>query len=293
MTEYLYPNSIEEALDLLHSGSGQTRIIAGGTDVLPDIRKGKITPKNLIDITRIPGLDQIEIMEDHVKVGAAVTFAEIKDHHYLQEHVHVLVEAARSVGTPAIQHAATWAGNIVQAMPAADGAIAALTLEAEAYLVDNQGGKWHNVEDLFRGPGVSTVDPSQQIISHLRFPLPKTPWGTGWQRIGRRPSLVLPILNCAVKLVLDSECKSITKARIALGPIASVPTRAVRAEAALAGQKPTRENFMLAAQIAKEDSHPRSSINRASRAYRLTIIPTLVSQALMIAANHVQTQNPT
>ena len=76
--EYLYPESVEQAIQLLKSGDGANRIIAGGTDVLPDIRRGKIAPDCLVDITRIPELDQIQIQERMIQVGAAVTFAAIQ-----------------------------------------------------------------------------------------------------------------------------------------------------------------------------------------------------------------------
>lgn len=292
MTEYLYPSSIEEAIAHLEAYDGKARIIAGGTDVMPDVRQGKIKPRCLVDITRIPGLGQIEVTEEFVQVGAAVTFAAIKDSPFLNRHVHALSDAARSVGAIGIQNAATWVGNIVQAMPAADGAIIALALEAEVQVVDRHGVGWRPVESLFSGPGVSVIDPSRQLITHVRFPRPLASSGTAWNRIGRRPSLVLPILNCAVKLCLDprgaqfddAHHERITHATIALGPVAPRPFRAREAEVFLSGQPPTAEIFAQAARIAQGESNPRSSVMRASRDYRLAIIPPLISDALTVAA---------
>jgi len=284
MTEYLFPTSIEEAIRFLETHSGEARIIAGGTDVMPDLREQKIRPRCLVDITRIPGLDQITVTDDFIEVGAAVTFAAIKDSPFLRQHVHALTDAARSVGALAIQNAATWAGNIVQAMPAADGAIVAIALEAEARIVDSHGAEWRPVEALFSRPGLSTVDSSRQLITHFRFPRPLSAWGTAWKRIGRRPSLVLPILNCAVKLVLDPNGAWIEHAAIALGPVAPRPFRARQAEAFLKGQPPMAKVFAQAARIAQGESNPRSSIMRASREYRLDVIPSLVGEALVVAA---------
>ena len=288
MIEYLYPSSVEEAIARLDEYDGQARVIAGGTDVMPDIRRRRIQPRCLVDVTRIPGLDRIRVTEDFVEVGAAVTFAALRDDPFLNRHVPALAEAARSVGAIAIQSAATWAGNVVQAMPAADGAIVAVALEAEAWLVDRSGAAWRPVESLFAGPGVSTVDPSRQMITHLRFPRPRSPWGTGWARVGRRRSLVLPILNCAVKLVLDAGGKQIARACIALGPVAPRPFRARGAEDFLGGQPPTPEVFAQAATIAREESNPRSSRMRASREYRLAVVPSLVSGAMAIAAERAK-----
>jgi len=282
--EYLYPRTIEEAVELLARGSGEARIIAGGTDVLPDMRKKTIDPRCLVDITRIPGLNHISVVEDWVVVGAAVSFAAIKDSPFLVHRVHALVDAARSVGTVAIQNAATWIGNIVQAMPAADGAIIAIALEAEAHIVEGVRSEWHPVASLFCGPGVSRVDPTRQFITQIRFPYPRGPWGTAWSRIGRRPSLVLPILNCAVTLSLDADCAQIQCATIALGPVAPYPYRARAAEAFLLEKPPQPEVFAHAAQLVQQEVDPRDSIMRASRAYRLSIIPSMVSETLEMAA---------
>lgn len=282
--QYLIPNSIEEAVRLLESHSGQAQIIAGGTDIMADLRQKKIRPRCLVDITRIPGLDQIKITEDFVEAGAAVTFAALKASPFLNQcQAHALADAARSVGAPGIQNAATWVGNIVQAMPAADGAIVAIALEAEARIVDSHGVEWRSVESLFDGPGVPVIDSSHQFVTHIRFPRPKSPWGTAWKRIGRRPSLVLPILNCAVKVCLDPPSTQIEHSTIALGPVAPRPFRAREAEAFLRGRWPTREVFVQAARIAQAESNPRSSVMRASREYRLDVVLTLVSDALTVA----------
>ena len=295
MRQYLIPGSIEEAIHLLETHRGQARLIAGGTDVLPDIRQGKSNPRCLVDITRIPELKQIEVTDKFVKIGAAVTFAEIKDSPFLNQHIHALADAARSVGAIGIQTAATWVGNIVQAMPAADGAIVALALEAEARIIDSHNTEWRPVETLFLGPGASTIDPTRQLVTHIRFPSTSTSTSTStltstaWQRIGRRSSLVLPILNCAVKLSIIPDGTRIERATIALGPVAPRPFRARQAEAFLQEQAPVEEVFAQAARIAQKESQPRSSLMRASREYRLAIIPAMVSDALSVAAERAST----
>jgi len=279
MTAYFTPASVEDALAILQEHHGCARIIAGGTDILPDMRAGKCAPTCLVDITRIPGLRDIGVTVDCVEAGACVTFAQLRDHPFLRLHVPVLAEAAASVGAAAIQNAATWAGNLVQAMPAADGAIAALALEAEARIVDASGATWQPVAALFAGPGRSTVDPTRQLITHIRFPRPVASWGTAWRRAGRRPSLILPTINCAVKLTLAAD-GSIAAAAVALGPVAAVPFRAAGAEAFLRGARPDPATWAEAGRLAQAEAQPRSSPLRASREYRLSIIPALVAGAL-------------
>jgi CO/xanthine dehydrogenase FAD-binding subunit len=282
--EYALPTSLAEAVGLLGRWAGAARIVAGGTDVLPDLRRNKLQPRCLIDITRIAELGEIEVTEGYVQVGAAVTFAAIKEHPLLPARVPALVEAAGAVGALAIQNAATWAGNLVQAMPAADGAIVALALEAEAHIVDAAGAAWQPVESLFLGPGLSAVDPTRQIVTHIRFALPDGRWGSAWGRLGRRPSLVLPVLNCAVSLGLDAGGQRVEWARIALGPVAPCPYRARAAEALLIGQAAAPETWAEAARAAQAEANPRDSLTRASRVYRLAVIPALLQDALTLAA---------
>ncbi len=287
MTHYRMAASVEEALEILEEHGGEARIMAGGTDVMVDMHKGRIAPRCLVDITRIPELRAISVEGEWVQVGAAVTFAEIHRHPFIAQRVHVLAEAARSVGALPIQTAATWAGNIVQAMPAADGAIAALALQAEARIADAEGARWKPVETLFVRPGVSAVNPCRQVITHIRFRVPSGLWGSAWTRAGRRESLVLPTLNCGVSLRLHED-GTVAEAVIALGPVAPTPYRARDAEAFLRGKTPDAAAFAEAGCIITGDCNPRTSPARASREYRLALIPEMVAQALEVATRRAQ-----
>ena len=292
MTEYLIPDTVEEAIHLLEHLRRPGAIIAGGTDVLPDLRKGKHAPACLVDITRIPELTAIRVDAGYVTVGAAVTFAMLREHPYLQQHVHALVEAAASVGAAPIQAAATWGGNLVQAMPAADGAI----MRHRAGCRAARRGRRRASAGCPSGtpslaPAARYIDPTRQLITAIRFPIPATPWGTAWRRAGRRPSLILPTLNCAVKLVLSAEGSRITQAAIALGPVAACPHRAAEAEAFLVGHAPDPEAFAEAARLAEHGADPRTSIHRASREYRLAILPVLVEEALGMATERAITDS--
>ena len=295
---YLYPSSVEEAIECLKAHEGKARLIAGGTDLLPDIRKGDVAPDYLIDVTRIPELGTIEVGDDWVTVGAAVSFGAIRAHPFLKERVHGLVEAAASVGAGAIQNAATWVGNIVQAMPAADGAIAAVALDAEARITDRDGERWKAVESLFEGPGVSAVDPTREMVAAIRFPCPGSNMGTGWRRVGRRAALVLPILNCAVTVSIEENSfpipdggqhdERIARATVALGPVAPRPKRMRQAEGFLRGRVPTAETLVEAGHIAAGEARPRTSVMRASAEYRLEIVPVLVTEALHAALDRAR-----
>jgi carbon-monoxide dehydrogenase medium subunit len=285
---YEMPKSVEEALEILTQYEGRAQLIAGGTDLIIELQEGKRSADCLVDVTRIPGLDRIEQEKDYVILGANVTFRQIKDSPLLQQRARVLPEAAASVGALQIQTVATLAGNVVSALPAADGCVALLALEAEVEIASPEGRAWRPVGELFLGPGRSAVDPKRQMITSIRFPVPQGRYGTAWERIGRRRALVLPILNCAVNLSLEESDGQITRARIGLGPVAPVPFRATETEAFLGGRAATEEIFRQAGEIATGEAKPRTSVLRASKEYRSEVLKVLVRQGLTRAAEEAR-----
>ncbi len=277
---YLFPATVEQAVEILTARAGRARVIAGGTDLVPLIRDGKVDADVLVDITRIAGLGEIEIGGEWITVGAAVTFATLRDSAFIRGHVRALALAAASVGAAPIQAMATWLGNIAQAMPAADGGVIAVALDAQARVVDSGGARWVAVETLYKDARTSALDPTRQLISHLRFPAPRAGWACAWRRVGRRPSLTLPILNCAATLRLASPDAAIEAATLALGPVAALPFRARAVEAFLIGRAPEDAVIEQAAALAQAECHPRTNPLRASGEYRSALIPKLVRDAL-------------
>jgi CO/xanthine dehydrogenase FAD-binding subunit len=286
--EYFFPATVQEAVQALASWKGEARVIAGGTDLMLDLEKNKISPRCFVSTDRIHGLNEIRLEDNFVVIGSAVTFVNLKDHAYINQHVHVLADAARSVGSLSIQNVATLAGNIVNAMPAADGVMASIALDAEVHIVDVEHAEWTPLDSLFLGPGSSSIDPTRQLVTGIRFPRCEHRRGTSWYRLGRRPSLTLPILNCAVNIFLDESGKTITRARIAIGPVAPRPFRAREADQFLEGRLVSDENLKQAAEIAQRETNPRGNILRASRDYRLATIPVIVENALACAVQRAQ-----
>ncbi len=285
---YEMPTSVAEALDILAGYDGQAQLIAGGTDLVIEFQEGTHSAECLVDVTRIPGLDTIEEQDDHIVIGANVTFRQIKDSPLLRAQARVLPEAAATVGALQIQSVATLTGNIVSSLPAADGCVALIALDGEAQIADADGSSWRPVEELFLGPGKSAVDPSHQMITHVRIPTAGARHGSAWERIGRRRALVLPILNCGVSLALDESGQHLDWVRIGLGPVSPVPFRARKTEAFLAGRPATEETFAEAGDIVAAEANPRTSRLRASREYRLEVIKVLLHQGLVRAVAQAQ-----
>jgi CO/xanthine dehydrogenase FAD-binding subunit len=284
---YELPNSVEEALAVLARYEGRAQLIAGGTDLIIELQEGRHAVECLVDVTRIPGLDRIEEQDGSIVLGANVTFRQIKESALLQDKARVLAEAAGTVGALQIQTVATLAGNLVSALPAADGSVALQALDAEVEIAGREGRVWRPVGELCLAPGRSAVDPSREMITAIRFAALGPGQGSAWERIGRRRALVLPILNCGASLALDGE-ERIAWARLSLGPVAPVPFRACQAEAFLAGQIAGEEAFARAGQIAAGECQPRSSLLRASREYRLEVLPVLVRRGLERAAEQAR-----
>jgi len=278
--EYLFPSSVEEALALLAEREGRARLIAGGTDLIIELSEGRRAADCLVDITRIPELDKITLENGMIVLGANVTHRQASESPLVRERATVLAQACHAVGSLQIRNVATLGGNVANAMPAADGTTALLALEAEAQIADRTGRKWAPLADLFDGPGLSRVDSTREMLTAFRFQALGERQGSALERIARRRALALPVLICAVVVTLSEDGELFESARIALGPVAPVPFRASQAEESLRGAPISLEAMARAGEIAMQESHPRSSLLRASKEYREEVIKVLVRRGL-------------
>jgi CO/xanthine dehydrogenase FAD-binding subunit len=226
--EYYLATSVEDALQALARWQGKARLIAGGSDLVIDVREGKYAPECVVDTTRIPGMDAIEEDGDFVLVGANVTFHSLWTSPIINRTGHVLGEAARQVGGWSIQNVGTLAGNVVTAHPAGDGNIALVALGAEAEVARLDGRPWIAVSSLFAGPGKSRLDPTREMITRFRWRKPGPRQASAYERIAKREVMALPIACCGVDLQLMEDLEHIAWARISLGPVAEMPFRDLR-----------------------------------------------------------------
>ena len=281
--EYVVASSVEEALASLASLRGDGRLIAGGTDLVVQLQRGERKLRTLVDITRIPGLHDITADESWVVVGAAATHAMLAASPLVRERGPVLAQAASWVGSPQIRNVGTIAGNVVNAQPAADCSIALLALDAEAEIANLTGRQWVPVSQLFVSPGVSRVDAGSEMITAFRFRAHAPREASAFERHARRRAVALPLINVAVRVLLDSNGGGVRDARIAIGPVAPVPFRAAQAESLLMSEPMNQETIADVAAAAAAESKPRTSLLRASKEYRRELIPVLVRRALQRA----------
>jgi len=273
--------SVDDALHLLADLRGGGRVIAGGTDLVLQALRGECLSRAMVDITRIPELGRIETRDEFVVIGAAVTHAQIVGSPVIRSQAPLLAQACGSIGGPQIRSVGTLVGNIVNALPAADGAVALFALDAEAEVASADGRRWLPIAELYEDVGVCTIDPCAQIVTALRFRPLGAHLGSDFQRLARRRALVLPIVNVGV--VVGVCGGRFSDVRIAIGPVAPTPFRASEAEHTLVGRPVGDDAIAQAAAAAGSAARPRSSLLRGSAEYRTAMVEVLVRRALQNA----------
>ena len=278
--EYYVATSVEDALAALGRWQGRARLIAGGTDLVIDLRENKYTADCVVDVTRIPGLDDIEEDDTYVLVGANATFHQLWTSPLVNRYGRVLAEASRQVAAWSIQNVGTLAGNVVTAQPAGDGSLALVTLGAEAEIARPEGRRWVAVSSLFLGPGRSRLNPSREMLTGFRWRKPGPRQASAYERLAKREVMALPIACCGVELQLTEDRDHIAWVRIALGPVADTPFRATCSEDYLRGAACDEQEYANAADEAVFACHLRTSRLRATREYREEAVQVLVKRAL-------------
>ena len=281
--EYKRPTSVAEAVQVLASAQGPALPIAGGTDLLLDLKQGRHTPVHtLVDLTSVKEMTLLEQRDDTLFIGAAVPIARIALDPLTLAHAQALVEACNLIAGPQVRNTATLGGNVAHALPAADGTIALTALNAEAEVADSTGTRRIPFISLFLGPGKSAIDKTKEIIVGFHLPITnhQLPISTAscFKRIMRPQGVALPILNCAVWLARKTD--AIKDIRIAVGPGGSTPFRATEAESFLRGKSLTQETFNQTLDALLAQAKFRDSARRASADYRRHIVGGLFKDVL-------------
>ena len=276
---------------MLERYRGAARVIAGGTDIVPASRKGAPGIKALVDITRIPGLDTIRLDGETVKIGPLVTHTEVALSGLIRERGMALAEGASRLGSPQIRNIATVAGNIVNAQPGADTVIPLLALDGSVTILSRQGERTIPLAELFTGIGRTTIDSTKEIVTGISFPALGKGEASAAMRLAKRKTLVLPILTVAVVVGTDPGRKSFTKARIAVGPVATTPMRCKAAEEILAGSPIGEEVIRKAAAEAEKAANPRTSLIRGTSEYRKAMVAVLVERGIAAALKRLEESN--
>lgn len=275
--EYFAPKSVSEALSLLDRYGGEAKVIAGGTDVMVDV-KYKEEPGCLINIKAISGLAGIEESNGGVRIGALTTIREIETSALIREKLPVLWEAAHQFASLQIRNTATIGGNICRASPSGETLAPLLVLDAKANLAFSEKETAQPFTGFFSGPGKTSLGVKGLLIT-IDVPYPAAGSRGVYLKHAVRGAMDIAMVGVAVLMTPDSGKNNIEDVRIGLGAVAPTPVRAPKAEALLRGKPLSASLLREAAALAASESSPITD-QRSSAEYRRWIVEALTRKGL-------------
>ena len=275
--EYHEPESLGDVIALAARFGTEASFLAGGTDLIVQLERGRIAPRHVIGLRRVPGLTGIEV-NGRVTLGARVTPRAIERAPELAGAFRCLIEGAEVIGGHQVRNVATVGGNLVNASPAADLVPGLLALDGAVTLVGPAGEREVSIEHFLLGPNRTTRRPDE-LLTRVSLPALPTRAATAFLKAGRRRAMEIAVVGVAARLTLDASLERCLEARIALGAVAPTAVRAHQAERALEGQPVGPEAFRRAAEMAQDACRPIDDV-RASAAFRRHLVGVLVRRAL-------------
>ena len=271
--DYLAPTTVEEAIAL--KATPGTAWLLGGTDLLPQMRAGRKAPERLVDLKRIPGLHEIrESADGGLSIGAAVPLADVETHPGVLDRFPLLAECAKTVGAWPLRQRATLAGNLCNASPAADTAVALLALDAEVKVASTAGRRSIPVREFFLGPGLAALSPGD-LVTEIVLPGASAGFRGSYLRLSRRKGMDLATVGV---LVGKSNGTLPARWRVALAAVAPTPLR-LRAVEELLEAKGTAA-AVEAAEAARVACRPITDL-RGSAEYRREMVGVLVRRGVL------------
>jgi carbon-monoxide dehydrogenase medium subunit len=285
------PDSLEACLGRLAEHGSNAKVVAGGTDLLPQLKNALLEPRIVVDLSRVPELKQLEARPGELRVGALVSARELELEPGVQPTYQALAEGAALVGSIQVRNLATLGGNLCNAAPSADMVPPLLALDAEAIIAGPRGQRRVCLDEFFLGVRRTVLAPDELLVEVV-VPNPGARSGGHYLRHTPRRELDIAVVGVASQVTL-AEDGSCAKARIALASVAPTPLRAEQAEAALQGQQLTPELIEQAAELAIQAARPISD-QRGSAEFRRHLVRVLTRRTLQRAlarANGSDRQN--
>jgi len=289
--EYHSPGTLEEACQLLKKYDGQARVLAGGTDLIPNMYHHEIAPEHVINIKGIPGLNFIANEESKgLVLGSLVNFNEIIYSPIIEKHYPILKEVSEKIATHQIRNLATIGGNLCNAAPSADSAPILIALDSAVTLI-GPGGKERALllEKFFSGVGETALAPGE-ILTQIHIPLLKPHTGISYIKQTTRQALEIAVVGVAALIQLEKETEKCSSVRLVIGACAPAPLRVPAAEEILVGKKIADQEIEAAAQAASEAVKPITDV-RASELYRKEMVEVQCKRALTEAMSRVQSSS--
>lgn len=283
--DFVEPSTLAEAVSLLADHGPRATTVAGGTDLLRDIRQGKTQPELVISLARLDALSGVHATDDGgLAVGPLTTMAELAGSAAVRKRAPALAEAAGHMGSPQVRNRATVGGNLCNARPCADTAPPIIVHAATLELSGMGGTREVAAADFITSPG-QTQREANEILTAIRLPAPGGPAGSAFETLTNRKAVEVTITSSSAWLVLDGG--RVAKARICLGSVGPTPLAGRRGEALLQGADPTLEKLAEAAKACVADASPIDDF-RGSADYRNHLVEVLTRRALTRALAHAR-----
>jgi carbon-monoxide dehydrogenase medium subunit len=275
--EYFEPKTLKEAVGLLVKYKRGARLLAGGTDLMIEMKGGYVKPKYMINLKKIKGLDKISFSKkEGLRIGALVTWSTLLSSKPIHQYYPILRETASLIGCPQIRNIGTIGGNICHASPSADSAPALMIYEAQCVVAGPGRERIIPIEEIFAG--VQKISLKQgEILTGFHIPTPDTESKGCYLKFSPRKAMDLPIVGVGVLVRTSNE--TFKEVKIALGAVAPTPIRAKKAERFLSGKTIDNDTIRKAAEEAANESKPITDM-RATREYRLGLVKELTYRAI-------------
>jgi carbon-monoxide dehydrogenase medium subunit len=282
--QYHEPETVKDACDLLSEFGREAAILAGGTDLVVQMKKGAVVLKQVINIKKIKGLDSIDEDGNGYRLGALSRLSDISAHPGLRERLPILCNSAGSIGSAQVRNLATVGGNLCNGSPSADMAPGLLVLDAAVSIEGPAGKRSVPLEAFFLGPGSVDLEEGE-MLTEVYIPFP--PEGTKqlYLKHGPRRAMDIAVVGVAVALCLDDQKGRCETAKIALGAVAPTPVRARKTEKLIEGKAIHEIPMNMITEALQQEMAPISDI-RASAEYRYEIASVLTVRAIKTLLNH-------
>jgi carbon-monoxide dehydrogenase medium subunit len=273
---YHRPATLVDACDLGKTYGSKGRYLAGGTEVLVDLRQRRFCTEHVISLTSVPDLNSIQATGGGLRIGAMVTLTEVAESSAVRQAFPTLCDAILHIGSEQIRNQATIGGNICGAVPCADTPPICIAGAAELRLAGPSGERNVPLRDFFVGPRESVLLPGELLVQ-IVIPTQPGHSGTSYQRFSLRHGSALAVASVAARLVVDGA--RIADAGVVLGAVAPIPLPAASCVALLQGNEPSEELLALAGAAAAQEAQPISDI-RGSEAFRRHLVQVLTVRAV-------------
>ena len=280
--EYFAPETLDEAISLLEEHGSDAKVLAGGQSLIPLMKLHLAAPAYLVDINRVPGLDDISEDNGCLRIGSLVRESELDSSEMVQAKYGILHDTTSVIADPLVRNMATVGGNLAHGDPGNDHPATMLALGAEVVVRGPAGERVIPVSELFEGPLLTTLDQGE-ILTEVRVPTPPSGTGGAYLKLERKVGDYATAGVAAVVTVSNGVCQ---RAGIGLTNSGPVPIKAEAAEAFLAGKTLDDETIGEAARLASQEAEPIADL-RGSEEYKRDMVRVLTGRALRTALERV------